>query len=205
MESFFERSSTARWQRDGVLHIYLVAPPAVTLLAEAYQQALADRAVSNLPPQPPKWLHMTVERFNQHRDDLDDLRLTALCNSLRAELAEVPAFSLQVGPALPSAYSISLDAVPDEPWLRLRHTVRRAAVTALGETAVNPLGTGGRPHVTIAFCTGPVAIEPHLSALNHVREGRAEWTVAAAHLVAVHQHADAGTYSWDTLAEIPLG
>ncbi|WP_433531329.1 2'-5' RNA ligase family protein [Micromonospora sp. CA-263727] len=188
-----------------MLHIYLVPPPSVGVMASAFQDLLAARGVPHLSRQPVQWLHATVARFNRCLADLTGADVAALCEALRLSITEVPAFRWQIGPALASLHSITLDAAPDQPWRDLREVVRATAVEVLGEDVVAPLTGPGRPHVTVSFCTGPVAIEPHLGALAHVRAGRAQWQVSTAHLVAVHQHADAGTYSWESIASFPLG
>ena len=205
MQSFFDRSSSARWPKVGRLHIYALPPDDhVAAMATAYQDLLHIRGVSNLSRQPAQWLHMTVERIDYYRDELDADRLAALRTALHEHVATVPAFELQIGPALVSLHSITLDAVPDQPWRDLRQAVRSAAIESLGPDADATMTGHGRPHVTTGFATGPVDIEPHLGALNHVRAGRAAFLVSTAHLVAVHQHVDTGTYTWEPVDTFPL-
>jgi hypothetical protein len=58
---------------------------------------------------------------------------------------------------------------------------------------------------TVAYSIGHVDIEPHLGGLNHIRAGRAPFPVHAADLVAVNQHADVGTYTWESVSRVSLG
>ena len=206
MESFFTRSEGATWSRQGRLHVYALPPDdAVAAMATAYQDFLAARGLPNLSYQPARWLHLSVERFNIHLDDLTAAQRATLCTALRVHLAAVPAFTLQVGPALVATHAVTLDAVPDQPWRDLRLAVRRAATEALGPDAIAPMHQHGRPHVTVSYGVGHVDIEPHLGALNHVRAGRALFPVHVADLVAVHQHADIGTYTWEPVYRVSLG
>lgn len=205
MKSFFTRNPNATWARQGLLHVYLLPGDEVAALAAAYQNRLAERGVTDLPPIPQRWLHITVEKINVHADDLPQDSRTALINALRTELATVPTFNAQVGPHLVGQHAVELDVVPDEPWRVLRQAVRKAATAALGDNAVAPVAGPGRPHIALAYATGNVDLEPHLGALNHVRAGRAEMRVEAAELVAVRQEPDLGLYSWDPIERIPLG
>jgi hypothetical protein len=205
MESFFTRSPEARWPKAGRLHIYaLPRDDGVATMTAAYQDLLAARGLINLSRQPGRWLHLSVERFNRYLDELTDAQLAALTTALRRHVASVPAFTLQIGPALVAAHTITLDAVPDQPWRDLRSAVRQAAVEALGPDAIDPMAGHGRPHMSVSYATGHVDIEPHLGALNHVRAGRATFPVTTAHLLAVHQHADTGTYTWEPVDTAPL-
>lgn len=205
MESFFTRSPDARWPKAGRLHIYALPPDGrVAEMATTYQDFLTARGLTTLSRQPARWLHLSVERVNHHIDELTGEQLTTLASALREHLAAVPAFVLQIGPALVATHTITLDAVPDQPWRDLRLAVRQAATQALGSNAVAPMTGHGRPHVTVAYCTDHVDIEPHLGALNHVRAGRVSFPVATAYLVAVEQHADAGIYTWEPVDAFPL-
>jgi hypothetical protein len=205
MESFFTRKPDATWPKAGRLHIYaLPRSDAVAAIAAPYQDFITARGLPNLSLQPLQWLHLSVERFNVYLDELMPAQITTLREALKQHLAVVPAFDLQVGPALVATHTITLDAVPDEPWRDLRSAVRQAATEALGPDAVSSATGHGRPHVTISYSTGHLDIEPHLGALNHVRAGRATFPVTTAHLLAVHQHADAGTYSWRPIDTFPL-
>ncbi|GAB4060575.1 2'-5' RNA ligase family protein [Catellatospora paridis] len=205
MESFFTRTPQATWPRPtGRLHIYAPVNAEVTAMAARYQGLLAARGLRELSRQPARWLHMSVEHLTRHLDELTPDQLETLTGELRARLATVPAFSLQVGPALVSAHSITLDAFPDQPWRQLRRAARSAAVASLGDDAVAQTSGPGQPHVTVSYCTGHVDIEPHLSALSALRVGRAELPVQAVHLAAVEQHVGSGTYTWTSVAQIPL-
>lgn len=206
MKSLFSRSPTARWPKTGRLHVYALPPDdGLATMAAAYQHLLATRGLPNLSHQPGRWLHLSVERLNHYLDELTDTQLSALTTALREHVAAVPAFTLQIGPALVATHTITLDAVPDQPWRDLRSAVRHAAAEALGPDTIDPMTGHGRPHVTVAYATGHVDIEPHLGALNHVRAGRATFPISTAHLLAVHQHADTGTYTWEPVDTFRLG
>jgi 2'-5' RNA ligase len=206
MQSFFSRVPAARWPSPfGRLHVYAFAGPEVTTLTQAYQRLLAERGVTGLSRQPAPFLHLTVEMLLPHVDDLTGEQLGRLRDALAEQIAALPAFELQVGPALLSLYSITLDAVPDEPWQQLRQAVRTAATAALGDDAVPPQTRSSQPHVTIGYATGDTDIGPHVSALNDLRLPRAVLTVDEVHLVAVDQDPAAGIYTWPApLATFPL-
>lgn len=207
MRSFFETVPAARWPRSqGRLHVYAVADGAVAEMAATFQQLLAERGVTGLSRQPAAYLHMTIEMIQRYVEDLTEDQLTGLRTALTARIAGVPAFDLQVGPALVAAHSITLDAVPDQPWRQLRHAVRQAAVDALGADAVKPLAGPGRPHVTFGYAVTDVDIEPHLGALNNCRLGRATMPIEQVQLLAVDQNPSVGVYTWPApLAVLPLG
>ena len=205
MQSFFTRRPDATWTQQKRLHVYLLPhDDAVAAVAAAYQNRLDERLVSGrLSRIPRRWLHMSVEKLNVHLDDLREAERAALIENLRAQLATVPEFVLQIGPHLVSAHALELDAWPDEPWHRLRQAVRDGATAALGKDAIAPMSGLGRPHITLGYATGEIDLESHFGALNHVR-GRASTTVDTAHLVAVDQHPDRGLYTWDLIDVMPL-
>jgi 2'-5' RNA ligase len=206
VQSFFATVPAARWRRPhGLLHLYALPGPDVAEMAQAYQQVLAARAVTGLSRQPAGHLHMTVEQLLVYADELPDDRLEQLQAALAAHVAQVPAFTLTIGPALVSVHSITLDAVPDEPWRVLRRAVRAAVTETLGPDAIPPMTGPGRPHITLGYATQQLNIEPHLGALNHVRLDRAVLRVDEIVLLAVDQDTDAGVYTWPgVLAKLPL-
>jgi hypothetical protein len=205
MKSFFESMT---WPRSrGRLHVYALANAPVAAMARAYHEVLADRGVTaNLPRQPDEFLHVTIEQIQRYVDDMTADELGTLTAALTEHIGAVPAFDLTVGPIGVEHHAIGLDAVPDEPWQRLRQAVRAAAVEALGEDAVKPMHGPGAPHVSVSYATGEVDIMPHLRDLLRVRPGRATLPVDEVHLVAVEQDPAAGVYSWPgTVATFSLG
>src|SRR4051812_15437614 len=113
MESFFRRSPDATWTRQARLHIYaLPTATAVATMAAAYQDFLSQRQLPNLSHQPGRWLHLSVEKFNAHLDDLTSAQQADLRAALQRHVAAVPAFTVQIGPALVADHTIPLDAVP---------------------------------------------------------------------------------------------
>jgi len=207
MQSFFEAVPAAKWVRStGRLHVYAVAGGEVAAMAEGYQRLLAERGVAGLSRQPASYLHLTVELIQRYVDELTGDQLEQLVAALAGRIAAVPAFDMQIGPALVALHSITLDAVPDQPWQLLRRSVREAIVAVLGEDAVAPLAGPGRPHITLGYAVGDVDIDPHLSALNNCRLGRAVMPIERVYLVAVDQDPVAGVYIWPApLAALPLG
>ena len=145
MQSFFNRSPSARWPKVGRLHIYALPPDDhVAIMASAYQDLLHTRGGIQHVPATRLVAPHAVERLDYYRDELDTDRLTALRTVLDEHVAMVPAFELQIGPCLVSLHSITLDAVPDQPWRNLRQAVRSAAVESLGPDAVAPMTEHGR-------------------------------------------------------------
>jgi hypothetical protein len=203
MRSFFASNT---WPRSsGRLHVYAFANAPVGELAAAYHRVLTANGVTGLPAQPAAFLHVTIEQVQRYVDDLTPAELAALSAALGKHIAAVPAFDLTVGPALVTSRGILLDAVPDEPWSHLRQAVRAAAVETFGDDAVRPMSHPGAPHCTIAYATGPGAVDPE-DILLQARPGRAVLPVTEVHLVAVTQDPAAAAYSWpDPLATFPLG
>ena len=74
-----------------------------------------------------------------HGDLLDPDRLTASRTALHEHVAAALEFELQIGPALVSPDSITLGAVPDQPWRELCQAVRSAAIEWPAPDAVAPM------------------------------------------------------------------
>lgn len=152
-------SSVPTWKSPlGRPHVYLLPDEATVDYAVHYQDLLAD--VDDLPVQPRAWLHMTVENFNRRTDNLTATQVQRLSLALADQLARVDPFDHTIGPALASHTSIALDATLDQPWHQVRAAVRTATADVLGPDAMQPMSRPGRPHITLAYATGHVDVDP---------------------------------------------
>ncbi|GAB4002078.1 hypothetical protein GCM10029992_39330 [Glycomyces albus] len=100
-----------------------------------------------------------------------------------------------------------LDTFPDRDFQRLVST----CVEVIDEVVDGGVGRpcGGPGHVSLSYrsdAAGDDDARGHVqNHLRDIRPGRTNITVNGVELVRVFQSADASSYTWETVARIPLG
>jgi hypothetical protein len=200
----------------GVSYLHVYALPAAHRnigLAELISQsrAVAADTCGALVPVGDQWLHATVQMITVPAAHLDLPCREALTAALSAQLADVPALDLTVGPPLCGTGGVLLDATAvqgagrasDGPWRALRDRTEEAIRQVIGNCGLNY--DPGPPHISVAYAARDADSGPVQSSLQRIRPGRARWRVDAVELLDVVQDADAHTYTWRPVARIPFG
>ncbi|MCH7230966.1 hypothetical protein L0U85_08900 [Glycomyces sp. L485] len=198
--------SGQRWPEGWTkLHVYLTDLEEVKPVADSYRPVIEE--VSDEVAVPHQWLHATIASIECDAADISSETRHRLVGSLRDRVGEQESFGLTVGPALAATGAIMLDTSPDEEFQRLVRT----CVDVINEVVDGGFGRpcGGPGHVSLSYRPDSVGADTKRGAIqNHLRDvrpGRAEITVTGVDLVRVIQSEDASTYTWETVARIPLG
>ncbi|PNE38165.1 hypothetical protein [Streptomyces noursei] len=73
---------------------------------------------------PEEWLHSTVQGIHH---SVDDDQMDQLLNALRAEVAGVEPFEVQLGPVWPGVTAVTVAVYPEDGMAQLNEGVRTAA------------------------------------------------------------------------------
>jgi hypothetical protein len=185
------------------LRVYYV-PRAEQLrpLADAYRGALAP--FDFIGPIVDQWLHATVAAVQDRwTSEVTPRELGAVEARLREELAGRPAFTMHAGGALASRHGVVLDLTPDRDCVELIRRARAVMAEVLGPAAAKY--DDGRPHIALAYGTGPGDSGLVQGRLRNATDLRVPLQVAEVRLVEVSQDAVRHHVRWRELARIPLG
>jgi 2'-5' RNA ligase len=180
-----------------VLHValHLSGPARCPSPAETYRVALGGLPSLDLVPD--RWLHLTMQGPG-FIDEVSASDVEAIVREVRARLALVPAFDIQLDRPVFTPEAIRWD--PEGPVDRVRREIR----AAIGEVwPVVPEGADRfTPHVTIAYANraGPAAAI--LDAISSVPSEPATAAITAVDLIVLNR--DQHTYQWQPHATAQL-
>ncbi|MEU8868005.1 2'-5' RNA ligase family protein [Streptomyces umbrinus] len=180
-------------------HLTFEGQDDVHRLAAEYRSALAPLG-NALTPIPDQWLHLTMQGIG-FVGEAKETDVHAITDAARARLAAIPAFDLQLGPAVLDPEAVLLHIEPDGPVRTVRGAIREAIADVLGEAPEK--AEGFTPHVSVAYSAGNGPAEPiaHVLAGLHVPPAAAR--ISTAELIVIHR--DHQMYEWETFAKIQLG
>jgi 2'-5' RNA ligase len=179
-------------------HLTFEEQPDVHRLAGAYRDGLQD--VPGLTLIPDQWLHLTMQGIN-FVDDVDDKTVQAIVDAATARLAVLPAFDIEIGPAVVDPEAILLRVHPDGPVRAVRDAIRAAIGEVL--TEVPERAEGFTPHVSVAYSSDDGPTGPVAGALARVDIPSATARITSAELIVLHR--DNLMYEWQPYAQVPLG
>jgi 2'-5' RNA ligase len=172
--------------------------------ADVHRMASACRAglasTPGLTPIPDRWLHLTMQGigFVGESEENDVLAITEAAST---RLAKVPAFDLQIGPAILDPEAVLLRVQPDGPVRAVRDAIRAAIGDVLPE--VPEKAEGFTPHVSVAYSATDGAAAPIAAALAGVDVPPATARITSAELIVLHRAHQ--MYEWESFAQVPLG
>ncbi|MBQ0923093.1 hypothetical protein [Saccharopolyspora endophytica] len=212
MRDFFSRHEAATWPEPERLHVYLRATDELRTVVDRYHEALRRTGIAaehQLGLQKLEFVHFTVQMLSVCRREVPQPVLDVLITRLRSALTGVGPFSLRVGPPQASVHAVELwvDPVTDPAWERLVGVVRSGIAEVLGEGAMPPVASNGRPHTSLGYGYGDGDSGVLTAALKDVtpRPALVDVPVRELELVAVTQHPRRGQFTWDTVAVLPVG
>jgi 2'-5' RNA ligase len=179
-------------------HLTFTGQPDVHQLAAAHRAALAPLG-DDLTPIPDQWLHLTTQGFG-FIDEVSEEDVQAIVAAAHTRLAAVPAFDIDLGPAVVDPEAVLLPATPAGSVQRLRAALRTAIGDVLHE--VPESADGFRPHVSVAYSAAIGTVERVTEALAPLAAATARAHIATADLIVIHR--DNRMYEWETYASVPL-
>ena len=180
-------------------HLTFEGQSDVHRLAAEYRSGLAPLGDA-LTPIPDQWLHLTMQGvgFVGEAKESDVLAIT---DAARVRLAALPAFDLQLGPAVLDPEAVLLHVEPDGPVRAVRGAIREVIADVLGEAPEK--SEDFTPHVSVAYSAGDGPAEPIAQVLAGLDVAPAAARIATAELIVIHR--DNQMYEWESFAKIPLG
>ncbi|MFI5792307.1 2'-5' RNA ligase family protein [Streptomyces sp. NPDC051677] len=168
-------------------------------LAAEYRAALAPLG-DVLTPIPDRWLHLTMQGIG-FVGEAKEQDVHAILDAAQDRLAAVPAFDLQIGPAVPDPEAILLHVHPDGPVRDVRNAIRDAIGNVLGE--VPEKADGFTPHVSVAYSASDGPAQPVTGVFDRLEVRPAHARITSAELIVLHR--DNQMYEWEAFATVPLG
>jgi 2'-5' RNA ligase len=180
-------------------HLTFEGQDDVHRLAAEYRSALAPLG-DVLTPIPDQWLHLTTQGIG-FVGEAKESDVHAIAEAARLRLAAIPAFDLQLGPAVLDPEAVLLHVEPDGPVRSIREAIREAIHDVLGE--VPEKAEGFTPHVSVAYSAADGLAEPIARALAELDAPPARARISTAELIVIHR--DNQMYEWESFARVPLG
>lgn len=205
MRSLFDLSVTAWPQDHNALHVYALPDFDAAELAPI-QNAIRDTGVCSV--QPTEFLHATVTRIPAFLDTTGTETVHELQSALDETVGRLEPLSVRLAGPYVSSDSVELAGEASPEWDRLVDSVRACVAAVLGDIEMPPGPYA--PHVSLGYGTRSVDSKPLLAELARLAAGRRPQLTAPMHiadvqLLAVHQDAVEGIYTWDTISSHALG
>ncbi|MEV7289663.1 2'-5' RNA ligase family protein [Streptomyces sp. NPDC093252] len=180
-------------------HLTFEGQDDVHRLAAEYRAALAP-AGNALTLIPDQWLHLTMQGIG-FVGDVPESDVHAITEAARTRLANIPAFDLEIGPAVLDPEAVLLPVRPDEPVRAVRDSIRAAIGDVLD--AVPERAEGFAPHMSVAYSAADGSVDDISQALATAQAAPARARVSTAELITIHR--DNLMYEWEPFATVPLG
>ncbi|MEU9332907.1 2'-5' RNA ligase family protein [Streptomyces sp. NPDC048290] len=180
-------------------HLTFEGQPDVHRLAADYRSALAPagKALTLIPDQ---WLHLTMQGIG-FVGEVKEVDVHAITEAARSRMADVPAFDLEIGPAILDPEAVLLPVRPDEPVRAVRDSIRAAIGDVLD--AVPERAEGFTPHISVAYSASDDPAALISGALDAAEVAPARARITAAELILINR--DNFMYEWEPFARVPLG
>lgn len=180
-------------------HLTFEGQSDVQRLAAEYRAALAPLGDA-LTPIPDPWLHLTMQGIG-FVGEAKESDVEAIIAAAGQRLAHVPAFDVEIGPAVLDPEAILLHVHPDGPVRAVRDAIRAAIGDVLDE--VPEKAEGFTPHVSVAYSASDGPAAPVAQVLDGLNLVPARARISSAELIVLHR--DNQMYEWEPYAAVPLG
>ncbi|WP_336854586.1 2'-5' RNA ligase family protein [Sinomonas albida] len=203
MKRFFGEPATRWASLRNRLHVYVLPNSELRSALSARQAVLEGVEYCSVQPEP--YLHATVQQFATSAEEVSREEVEAFTERLALLAEETEPFSIELGAPVVDDFALGVRGALSPAWTSLVDGVREAAAATINQGRAMPPGPFG-PHVTLGYGLADgsgeqlqresdlLATEP-LPALK----------VASLHFLAVHQDAEAGTFTWDATVPFELG
>jgi 2'-5' RNA ligase len=149
---------------------------------------------------PNQWLHLTTQGIG-FVGEVAEGDVEAIAEAARTRLAAIPAFDIQLGPAVLDPEAVLLPAKPSGPVQEARNALRAAIGDVMKEVPEEEAGF--KPHVSIAYSAADGPAASIADALTSLGGPSARARISAADLIIIHR--DNLMYEWTTHTSVPLG
>ncbi|MCT2587772.1 2'-5' RNA ligase family protein [Actinophytocola gossypii] len=185
-------------------HLVFDDAPLLHDLATRCKNSLADLPGLNYVPN--EWLHMTVQGVGW-TDELSSQDRNAVIHRAAAELKELGARDITVGPPIVKGEALVLAGTPVRFLVDIRDRLRVAVQQALGRAPWEAAeqAKGFMPHVSIAYAQNDADAAPYAAALGKVSPASVRVPIRHVALIRQERQLDPNwRYVWQELARVPL-
>lgn len=182
---------------------HITFPPAspVRELSDVFAQTLS--AVPTMEPVSSEGLHITVQGIG-FTDAVPRSDVDRIVDATRRNLAELPRFTITIGPPIVDAETIQLPIADPDPLRAVRDLLRTAIAEVWGAPNVPEQGAGFRPHLTVSYSTGIAPIEELRAKLEAERLGGYTITDVVSEVSLIELNRDHGRYEWREVTSVAL-
>jgi hypothetical protein len=189
------------WQR-GALHVYALPDPALQAALAPFHGAIGSAPFC--AAQPPASLHATVTRLPWFLADPAIPPIATITAAVADAVSGTPPFTVELGRPEITEYGVVVDGPASPEWDGLVDGVR-AVATALDPGQALP-NRPYAPHVSVGYGVDDGDGDLLRGPLDAIAvAGPFRMHVTEVHLLSVHQEPEAGSFSWDPIAVLPLG
>lgn len=205
MKSLFDLAMT-RWPQDhNSLHVYALPGIPDSDLAPI-QNAIRRSNVCSI--QPTHFLHATVTRVPAFLDSMTPESLQRLQSALSSSTRNLSPFTVALTGPKTTEHSVGLEGSPSPEWAKLVQGVRGCVAETFVDSQMPPAPYA--PHVSLGYGTQEVSSKPLIRELNTLETDRGQsltvqMRISEVQLLAVHQRAAEGIYTWDLLSTHTFG
>ncbi|MEU8482316.1 2'-5' RNA ligase family protein [Streptomyces sp. NPDC048641] len=200
MENFFVPKKI--WQGEGPFpHVLVLLSeyPEFREYARAHHELLSEYG-DKLGVIPEEWLHSTVQGIHHA---IGDGQLDKLRDTLRAGLAGMEPFRVQLGPVWPGVTAVTVAVYPEDGMAELNGRVRTAMEKVPG-ISLRAKEAKFWAHASLTYARADFPDRDLNRALRALRPPRVDTTIDRVHLVNQYQHPALGYYTWDVVEEVPF-
>jgi 2'-5' RNA ligase len=202
VERFFDRPDTHWRRRTECLHVYAVPSPASSVRKAFDTMASRLSKEPGLGHQPGEHVHMTVQRLDAFRPELDKAALDTLAELLTDAAASIQPFELEFDAPIVTSHAIQAIATTTDSWRHLTAVVRSAVGHAgLADALTEPPSA---PHFTLAYATAH-RVDDEIAPIVRSVGVPSVAEVRSVCLVSVDQDPERGAFTFVVLQEFPLG
>lgn len=205
MKRFFDRPDTKWRNLSGALHLYALPDETDPVLSRLSQEDARVGQWPGLSLQPPRFIHMTMQRLDLYREDLDQVAWERMLESLGRVSSSIDPFSIHF--ARPCIRDTAVEALgePVAQWQKAVAAIRGALCSAGLESALTDEPFG--PHYTFAYCRKDTSSSQDVRLAEDLERNCEPhtWQVNTIYLVAVKQYLDEGVFRFERLHCWPLG
>ncbi|UGT59774.1 2'-5' RNA ligase family protein [Nocardia asteroides] len=182
-------------------HITFAAASPVRQSSDVFEQTLS--ALPTMQPVSADGLHITVQGIG-FTDTVAASDADRIIDAARRSLAELPRFTITVGPPIIDSETIQLPIADPGPLSAVRNRLQDAIAEVRGPAKVPEQGSAFRPHLTVSYSTGVAPIEELRKKLEADRLAGYTVTDVVAEVSLIELNRDNGRYEWREVSSVAL-
>ncbi|MFC8043580.1 2'-5' RNA ligase family protein [Nocardia sp. NPDC057353] len=182
-------------------HITFPSVSPVRTLSDDFARTLS--ALPTMKPVGPDGLHITVQGIG-FTDTVAASDVDRIVDAARRNLADLPRFSITIGPPIVDRETIQLPIADPEPLRVIRDRLQEAIAEVWGTANVPERGSVFRPHLTVSYSTGVAQIDDIREKLEADQLNGYTVTDIVAEVSLIELNRDNDQYEWRHISSLAL-